>query len=69
MKNKKGFTLVEIVMVIALLALLIVVVVPNLLKSLKNANSGSFYNDVLYIYVSSLETYAINSVNNPLAAK
>ena len=34
MKNRKGFTLVELLAVIAILALLVIIALPNILKML-----------------------------------
>ena len=57
MKNKKGFTLVEIVIVIALLGVLLLLVVPNLIERFAKAKKNMFYNDVLTLYSNASSTY------------
>lgn len=42
MKNRKGFTLVEIIGVIAVLALIMLVTAPTLLKTLKGADAKEY---------------------------
>lgn len=42
MKNKKGFTLIEIIVVVVILAVLLAVAVPSVLKYLNEADSAKF---------------------------
>ena len=42
--NKKGFTLVELLAVIAILALLVIIALPNVLSMFNNAKKDLFYN-------------------------
>ena len=42
MKNKNGFTLVELLAVIAILAILVIIALPNVIKMFNNAKKSSF---------------------------
>lgn len=42
MKNKKGFTLVELLAVIVVLAIIMIIAVPAVLDSMESAKAGSF---------------------------
>ena len=44
-KNKKGFTLVELLAVIALLALLMGIAVPNIISTINNSKRNDFLSD------------------------
>lgn len=59
--NKKGFTLVEIIAVIALIGALMLLVVPSITSSYKKAQKNLFYDNVLSIYNSATTTYLYNS--------
>ena len=46
MKSKKGFTLVELLAVIAILAILILIALPNIMSLFNNAKKESFTNEI-----------------------
>lgn len=60
MKNKKGFTLIEITAVIALIGVLMLLIVPNVAKSLREGRKNLFYDDVVSVLASATTTYLFN---------
>ncbi len=54
--NNKGFTLIEMIMVIAILAMLAVLTTPNVIKMI-NKNKTDNYNSVIDSIVSSCDLY------------
>ena len=57
MKNKKSFTLMEIMLVVAIVAVLSAIAIPNLLNARKNANQAAAQ-ATLRTISTSIETYA-----------
>jgi type IV pilus assembly protein PilA len=55
-KNEKGFTLVEIMIVVAIIGLLAAIAIPNLLRARVNANEGAM-KTAMRTFSSSAESY------------
>ncbi len=62
---KKGFTFVEIMVVVAIIALLVAIAIPNLLRSRLNANENNAISNLQTISVAAQTLW---SVNNTLPA-
>ena len=63
MKNKKGFTLVELLAVVAILAILVIVAMPKVLEIFMEAKEDSFEVDLSNIYSLAETTYISESLN------
>ena len=55
--NKKGFTLVELLAVIAILAILVIIALPNVLKMFNDAKKNSFLTEAKTLYSEASKKY------------
>ena len=60
--NKKGFTLVELLAVIAILAILVIIALPNVIKLYNNAKKNSFLTEAKTIYKEAANKYITESM-------
>ena len=60
--NKKGFTLVELLAVIAILAILVIIALPNVIKLYNNAKKNSFITETKTIYSEVSKKYISESM-------
>ena len=60
--NKKGFTLVELLAVIAILAILVIIALPNVIKLYNNAKKNTFLTEAKTIYKEAANKYITESM-------
>ena len=51
-KNKKGFTLVEVVVVLVIIAILIAIAVPSVMKYIDDANEAKYLAEARSVYIA-----------------
>ena len=61
--NKKGFTLVELLAVIAILAIMVIIALPNVLEMFNDAKENTFYTEVESIYKQAQTDFINDSLN------
>ena len=62
MNNKKGFTLVELLAVIAILAIIVILALPNVIKLYTDARKNAFVNEARTIYKETTNKFINESV-------
>ena len=60
--KKKGFTLVELLAVIAILAVLVIIALPNVLRMFRNAKQNTFTNEVQNLVRSAEDKFVTSSI-------
>lgn len=60
MSNKKGFTLVELLAVIAILAILVVIALPNVIGMFQGVKKGTFKTEVQTIMKQAQSTWVLD---------
>ena len=61
MNNKKGFTLVELLAVVAILSILVIIALPNIMGMFSNAKERLFLTEVKRIYRGALQWQDLKS--------
>ena len=64
MKKKKGFTLVELLAVIAILAILVIIALPNVIKMYNNAKKSSFLTEAKEVFGESEKKFISDSISS-----
>ena len=63
MRNKKGFTLIEILIVIALIAVVLLLLVPNVTKTFNKTKEKMFLNSVQTLYKEAKDQFTEDKAN------
>jgi len=64
MKNKKGFTLIEVLVVVVILAILTILVLPNLMDTFNESKKNSFTNEIRTLYSATESGWVEDFKNN-----
>ena len=64
MRREKGFTLVEIMIVVSIIALLAVIALPGLIRARRQAQNAKFMN-ALRVATQAIETYSVEHSDYP----
>ena len=62
--KKKGFTLVELIAVIALLSIIMLLIVPNVANYLNSSKKTLFYDNVVNMFKSATTTFMYTTFSN-----
>ena len=63
MKNKKGFTLVELLAVIAILSILVIIALPNVINMYTKAQKEAFLTETKKLYSEAEKKYISSSIS------
>ena len=63
--KRKGFTLVELLAVIAILAILVIIALPNVLKMFNDAKKNSFLTEAKTVYSEAGKKYISDNITSP----
>lgn len=69
MMKKKGFTLVELLAVIAILAILVIIALPAVLTMFNKAKVDTFVNEARTLYRTAESQYMADSINGEVPSK
>ena len=64
MKNRKGFTLVELLAVVAILSLLVIIALPNVMSMFNNAKKNAFATELKEVYKTAEQKWISDSVSS-----